>query len=381
MKRLVIKIGRKSFSGECRAEIRQSLLIACGLLLFLIGRLWAQNDPKLQQIAAFPDQQVTGITVAGDSRIFLCFPYWSDPPPLSVARLNGGSTLTPYPDENWNRREGAPADHFICVQSVIADDQNNLWVLDPASIKMEGVIPNGAKLVKIDLSTNAVVDRIVFPESVVPAKSYLNDVRFDTQNGFAFITDSGLGALVVVDLRNKQARRVLADNPSTKAESTVLLKIEGTPLINEKTGKPFQAHSDGIAIDVANGYLYYQALVSHTLYRLKLADLENANLSDAELGRRGETVATVPAADGLAFKNNGIYFTAIEQDAIVRLDLESRDLSVVVKDARLKWPDTMSFGPDGSLYVTNSQIHLTPRFNHGVSRVKEPFGVFKIVNP
>ncbi|MBV9873777.1 MAG: hypothetical protein JO025_03525 [Verrucomicrobia bacterium] len=47
-----------------------------------------------------------------------------------------------------------------------------IWVLDPASIKMEGVTPNGAKLVKIDLSTNAVVDKIVFPESVVPAKSY-----------------------------------------------------------------------------------------------------------------------------------------------------------------------------------------------------------------
>lgn len=97
--------------------------ITCGLLLFLVGRLWVQNDPKLQQIAAFPDQdhQVTGITVANDSRVFLCFPYWSDPHPTSVARLESrnSNTLVPYPDENWNREEGAPADHFICVQSVI----------------------------------------------------------------------------------------------------------------------------------------------------------------------------------------------------------------------------------------------------------------------
>jgi sugar lactone lactonase YvrE len=109
--------------------------------------------------------------------------------------------------------------------------------------------------------------------------------------------------------------------------------------------------------------------------------LENAKLSDAELMRGGETVATVPASDGLALRNNFIYFTAIEQDAIDRLDLDSRDLSVVVKDARLKWPDTLSFGPDGTLYVTNSQIHLTPRFNHGLNKVKEPFGVYKIENP
>jgi sugar lactone lactonase YvrE len=369
-----------SINGWARI-IRKSLVLASALLLPLAGRLWAQTDPKLVQIAAFPDHQVTGITVANDGRIFLCFPYWSDPHTVSIARLDAGNTLTPYPDENWNQPGGSPSDHFICVQSVVADDQNNLWVLDPASIKMEKVTPNGAKLVKIDLARNAVVDEIIFPESVVPSRSYLNDVRFDTQNGYAFITDSGIGGLVVVDLRKKEARRVLANHPSTKADPTVLLKIEGIPLIDEKSGKPFQVHSDGIEIDRAGGYLYYQALVGRTLYRVKLADLEDANLSDAELGRRAETVATVPASDGLGFRNNAIYFTAIEQDAIVRLNLESRDLAVVVKDARLKWPDTLSFGPDGSLYVTNSQIHLTPRFNHGVSKLKEPFGVYKIENP
>jgi sugar lactone lactonase YvrE len=380
--KLSLHMGSPSFLGKGLLPFhRQSLAAGLVLLGLLATQGWAQTDPKLQQIAGFPDQQVTGITVAGDGRIFLCFPYWSDPHSVSVARLDANSTLTPYPDQSWNRAEGPPSDHFICVQSVIADDQNNLWVLDPGAIKHQNVTPNGAKLVKIDLSTNAVVDKIVFPEVVVPANSYLNDVRFDTQNGYAFISDSGIGGLVVVDLRNKQARRVLAENPSTKAEPEVLLKIEGVPLVNEKTGKSVQVNADGIEIDKANGYLYYQALIGRTLYRIKLTDLENGGLADSELGKRVETVATVPAADGLAFRDNFIYFTAIEQDAIDRLNLDSRELSVVVKDARLKWPDTLSFGPDGSLYVTNSQIHLTPRFNHGVNKVKEPFGVYKITNP
>jgi hypothetical protein len=62
----------------------------------------------------------------------------------------------------------------------------------------------------------------------------------------------------------------------------------------------------------------------------------------------------------------------------VRLDLVTKQFEVVTKDSRLKWPDTLSFGPDGSLYVTASQIHLTPRFNHGVSKISEPFGVYRI---
>jgi hypothetical protein len=48
------------------------------MLLFFALPVQAQHDPKLQQIAAFPDQQVTGITVASDGRIFVNFPYWSE---------------------------------------------------------------------------------------------------------------------------------------------------------------------------------------------------------------------------------------------------------------------------------------------------------------
>ena len=203
-------------------------------------------------------------------------------------------------------------------------------------------------------------------------------MRIDTQNGFAFITDSGIGGLVVVDLKNGQARRVLQNHPSTKAEPGVTLDIEGVKLVEPKTGKPVQIHSDGIAYDQAGGYLYYQALCGRTLYRVPVADLEDIHLSDADLAKRIETVATVPAADGLAFRNGSIYSTAIEQDAIVRTDLATKQLQVVTKDTRLKWPDTLSFGPDGSLYVTDSEIHLTPRFNHGVSKITQPFGVFRI---
>jgi len=48
-------------------------------------------------------------------------------------------TLKPYPDEEWNSWRNAQAttrtarDHFVCVQSVVADNRGNLWVLDPAS--------------------------------------------------------------------------------------------------------------------------------------------------------------------------------------------------------------------------------------------------------
>jgi sugar lactone lactonase YvrE len=96
--------------------------------------------------------------------------------------------------------------------------------------------------------------------------------------------------------------------------------------LNVKAGTE---ESDGIAYDQAGGFLYYQALTGRTLYRVPVPDLENINLSDADLAKRIETVATVPAADGLAFRNGSIYSTAIEQGAIVRIDLVTKQRQVV----------------------------------------------------
>ena len=48
----------------------------------------------------------------------------------------------------------------------------------------------------------------------------------DTRRDFAYLTDSGLGGIVVVDLKNDQAWRRLDKHPSVLAESIVPI-VEG----------------------------------------------------------------------------------------------------------------------------------------------------------
>ena len=237
------------------------------------------QQPTLEAVASFPKQQVTGVAVSKEGRIFVNFPFWSDDHTISVAEVMKDGSLKPFPDESWQSKDGHPSRRWVCVQSVYVDDSNTLWILDPAAPKMEAVVKGGAKLVKVDLATNEVVQNIPFPDASLPEKSYLNDVRVDTKKEFAYLTESGVGALFTVDLKNGKVRRLLAEHPAAKAEPEVELIVDGIKLVDPKTGQTPQIHADGIALEKDGEHMYFHALTGRTLYRIKTEYLRDEKLA------------------------------------------------------------------------------------------------------
>lgn len=348
-------------------------------LVFAAAVTLAQAAPELVEVAAFPDQQVTGVAVSKTGRLFVNFPYWSGDHKLSVAEVLKDGSVKPYPDEQWNRKEGDPAKRFVCVQSVYVDDQDVLWILDPAAPMLDKVVEHGPKLLKVDLATNKIVHTYSFDKKIAPELSYLNDVRIDTKGGHAFMTESGVGSLVILDLKSGAARRVLTGDPTTKAEAGKPIVVDGFNLIDPKRGTAPQFNADGIALDVKKGLLYYHALTGTKLYQVKTSDLLDEKLSEKDLAARVVTVGTTEAPDGMLVDPEGrVYLAAIEKDAIVRVDPVSGKSETVLQDKRLQWPDSMSWGPDGALYVTTSQIHRMPKFHEGKSARTEPYRVYKL---
>ncbi|MFZ1946034.1 MAG: L-dopachrome tautomerase-related protein [bacterium] len=315
----------------------------------------ARTSPGLEEVAV-SDRLWTGVAVSRGGRIFVSFPRWSEDVTISVGELASDGTVRPFPDDQWNTWTPPedPARHFVCVQSVYVDDDDALWVLDPASAYLRGVVAGGAKLVKIDLGKNSVAQVIAFDETAAPVESYLNDVRIDTEHNTAYITDSGLGALVVVDLATGKARRVLAESPTTKAEN-VVLKIAGKEW--KVNGQTPRVNADGLALDPTGRYLYYQALSARSLYRIESRYLRDPGLGERDLDAKVESLGTTGAADGIEFGPDGyLYLTGIEESAIkVFASLGQSD--VVIKDKLLVWPD--SFARTAAyMYVTTSQLNL-----------------------
>jgi sugar lactone lactonase YvrE len=334
-----------------------------------LGSAMAQTQseqPRFEQVATF-EHQVTGVTVARDGRIFVNFPRWTEDAPVSVAEVMKDGSIRPYPDEQWNawrnarKDELSPKDHFVCVQSVIADQQGNLWALDPAAPAQAHVVQGGPKLVKIDLASNRVVQTISFDETVAPQGSYLNDVRFSPDGRFAFITDSGVkGAIVVVDLQNGQARRVLDGHPSTQMEKDVQVKADGQ-VLRQPDGRGVEFAADGIALSPDGRTLYWQAIKGRTLYSIPTAALTDPQTAAGEVEAQVKVVGENGVADGLLITRRGdrMIVTAPEEDALkVRVLTGGRDSrpTVLVQDRRLRWPDTLAEAPDGAVYFTTSRI-------------------------
>ena len=339
------------------------------LLASVISLGCAQPQPEIAEnpaagptleIFAESDQQWTGVAVTKEGRVFVNFPRWSPEVRMSVAEVLADGSLVPFPDETWNSwtPEANSSTTFVCVQSVVADGRGSLWVLDPANVGFQGVVPGAAKLVEIDAASGGVVRVFPFDGTIALPGSYLNDVRIDHLHRTAYITDSGDGALIVVDLRTGAGRRVLDDHPSTAAEDTVLT-FEGNRWLLPDGSAP-RVHADGIAYDRIGDFVYYQALTGRTLYRIAGTALRDASIDEEALGAMVDVVADSGPSDGLLWDEaDGIFISAIEDDAVKRWNSD-RGVETVIADPRISWPDSFDLGPDGSLYVTTSQIHRGP---------------------
>ncbi len=339
------------------------------------------NSP-LTIVAEINSPQVTGVAVAPGGKIFAFSPRWDYNPTFPVALVGANNTLSAYPDAGWcmwnDSVKTEPQKHWISPQAGYVDTQGMLWIVDPAAPGLKFIVPGGPKLVKTDPKTSQVLQTIAIPESVAPHKSYLNDVRIDLQNQYAYLTESGNGSLVVVDLKTGKSRALLVHHTSTMPVKGFITTAQGHALY-QPDGKPGQFKADGIALSTDNQYLYYRALSGHSLYRIKTEVLRNAALSPAQVAAAVEKLADAPACDGMEIDSkNNLYLTGFENGEILRRTPDGK-IESLVKEARLEWPDTFAWDPDGkSIYFTVSELDKTPNWNKGAGQAHEPFRIYKM---
>jgi sugar lactone lactonase YvrE len=328
-------------------------------------------------VHAFPDQMPTGVTVADDGRIFVCYPRWGDPVEFTVAEVRDGDEVA-YPDAQFNVfDERRPADCLVSVQSVVLDPAGRLWLLDTGSTEFGPIIPDAPKLVGVDPESHDVVQTIRFPPDVALQTTYLNDIRFDLRRGeagAAFITDSSLtgpSGIIVVDLASGRSWRKLNDHPSTRAVDGFIAIIEGRPLAGLSVG------SDGIAISADGERLYYCPLSSRRLYSASAEALYDQQASEDAVAATVEDHGEKGASDGLESDADGrIYASNYEQGAIL-VRQPGGEWEALVHRTDLVFVDTLAVAADGHIYYTVNQVHRQPVFQGGTDQRERPYALMR----
>ncbi|WP_257451867.1 major royal jelly family protein [Archangium lipolyticum] len=341
-----------------------------------------EKRPSNLEVVARLEQTPGNIAITPEGRVFLSLHPFGGPQ-YSVVELLPGGTTRPYPTEQWARAPGA--DDGIGLRTVIgleSDKDGVLWMLDNGKGGGEG-----AKLVGWDTRGEKLVKTIPLPQPVAAPNSFLQDLVVDTERGVAVLADMGRGdlvgenmpALVVVDLKSGQGRRVLMGHPSLDAENVPMV-VEGRKLtVPDKRGKQVEPRLglNPIALDPKGEWLYFGAMNGRTVWRVPQKDVADPKLSPAELEGKVETYGEKAVSDGMSIDSAGnLYITDLGAGAI-GVTKPDGSYSEYIKDELLRWPDGLSYGPDGYFYVTVNQLHRHAVLNRGKAETQPPFLVVR----
>jgi len=319
----------------------------------------------LEEVLAYPEP-IGNVAVSRDGRIFFTVHPESRPHGNKLLEYVDGASV-PFPTLAQQSKL------FDTPLGIAIDRLDRLWTIDHGN---HGT--GSARIVAIDLATGEVLRDQMFDESIAPTGSLLQDLQISADGRTIVIADASVWrkspALIVYDVETGDARRVLEGHPSVAAENYVIrthdrdMKFLGGIVA-------LRGGVDGIALGPE--WLYYAALSGSGLFRIRLKDLKDKSLPPSQLATRIERHSDKPLSDGLSVDIAGsVYVTDVEHAAIFKVDIDY-GLSTLIQSRQIRWPDALSFGPDGYLYVADSALpELILRSNAHI-KGKGPYRIFR----
>lgn len=319
----------------------------------------------LEEVLEYPEP-IGNVAVSASGRIFFTVHPESRPRGNKLLEYVDGASV-PYPDIQRQ------AELFDTVLGVAIDRYNRMWTIDHGN---HGT--RAARLVGLDLDNGDVIHDHRLPPEIAPAGSFLQDLQVSADGRTIIIADASFWlkrpAIIVYDVESATARRVLESHPVVSAEDYVIRNDEHEMsffggLLTLRGG------IDGIALDTE--WLYFAALSGSGLYRVRLRDLRDEKLPESQLAKRVENFSVKPLSDGLSVDVEGnVYITDVEHRAIFVVGAD-RKPQTLLRSGDIRWPDALSFGPDGWLYVADSALSEVILQSQEHIRSQGPYRIFR----
>jgi hypothetical protein len=264
-------------------------------------------------------------------------------------------------------------DRFVAVQSVHIDRQNRLWVLDTGRVSRAA--GRQACVYEIDLAHDQVRRSSRCPFEVAPEGSYLNDIRLTPDGRHAFISESGLGAIIVLDVEAGTSAGRSPTTPAPRARAAKTPVVGGRPWLPPRIGRAARRPLRRDRRQPDGEWVYYQAISENTLYRVPADALIRPGLDHR---RAVERVGDRPGHRRHDLRRRGqplLLRARGERDHLphARRRVPSRSC----EDPAINWPDSFAIDrPTGTLYFTTARSTSRPTSRPTGPGPTDPFRVW-----
>lgn len=319
----------------------------------------------LEEVLAY-SEPIGNVAVSRSGRLFFTVHPESRPQGNKLLEYVNGASV-PFPSL------AQQAKLFDTPIGIAIDRFDRLWIIDHGNHGMRA-----ARIVAIDLITGEVLREQNFDSSIAPSGSFLQDLQVSADGRTIVIADASFWrvqpALIVYDVETGDARRVLQGHESVAAEN-YLIRTHDRDMEFIGGMVALRGGVDGIAL--GEEWLYYGALNGSGLFRIRQSDLRNKSLPPQQLATLVERYSDKPLSDGLSIDTaGGVYLTDVEHSAIFRVGPDKK-LMTLIQSQNIRWPDALSFGPDGYLYVADSALPAVILKSKEHIEAQGPFRIFR----
>lgn len=371
--------------GASMKTLRNVGLVLLGLLLLLSLTLYSRygggqaypdlstppliDKAALEKVLEYPEN-IGNLAVAADGRVFFTVHPESRPRGAKLLEFRAGK-FRPFPSE------AAQTQLFDAVMGLKIDARGRLWTLD------HGQHGTGkTRLMAFDIHSGQTLFDYVFPKAVAPTGSFLQDLSVDAKGEFVYIADVSFwrkqAGLVVLNTQTRHSWRALTGHPSVMPQDWII-RNPSKDMVFLGGLVALKPGVDGIALSRDGRKLFYAAMAHDTLYAIDVDALSSPEKA-ANAATAVQAVGRKPLNDGLSTDTQGnILITDVEHGGVARMASDGKLITLIRDDARIRWADALSFGPDDYLYIADSAIpdqmlqskaHMQSRAPYAIYRFK-----------
>lgn len=371
----------RSYAPNRRAAF--GLLAALFAFPLASAPAWALHMPKVAELPASalqPFMQSSSqiwdaVLPLPDGRMLLEAPAWvgNTGPQLFVRDTNG--QLAAWPNAAWNAPEGDAQTRFVALGGLTRTADGHIWVLDSGVTNRKSPPVAAPKLVEIDPGTNTVLRTVPVQASALRPGSILSGIA--VHGTTAYVPDSGVAGLLVIDIATATARRFLDHHPDLIASRPI---VTPTGPVRDNTGRYAAVDASMVAVSPDGTWIVLQAPGQY-LSRVSTAIFTDPDITPAAFEESVTQWFKTPSLGGMTIDNDGtLYWADITTSSILSYTT-GRVPRRLITDPRLQWPTTPGLDGHGHLYVSASQLNHSTAFGAPSATITWPITIYELTLP